>query len=33
MLATRIATVLTYLSEVDGGATAFLEIGLAVKPK
>ena len=29
----RIATVITYLSEVVGGATAFIRIGLAVKPK
>ena len=29
----RIATVLFYLSELVGGGTAFLKIGLAVKPK
>ena len=29
----RIATVLFYLSELVGGATAFIKLGLAVKPK
>jgi len=29
----RIATVITYLSEVEGGSTAFTKIGLAVKPE
>ena len=29
----RIATMITYLSDVMGGATAFVKIGLAVRPK
>ena len=29
----RVATVMFYLSEVEGGATAFHKLGLAVRPR